>query len=201
MYKIKTINTVSQIDMGELAQVEIYNWGCEYRPKTTATLCYVKDMGFALKMVCEEKNPLAKVIPLFGGVCKDSCMEFFANFKPNVENSPYINFEANSIGAMCCEIGEQGEGRKSFMLSDIEIPPIQTFIAEDKWGLILFISNDIIKSVYGNCEFKSGDIIKGSFYKCGDDTDKPHYASFVKIDFPHPSFHRPEFFAEMQIID
>ena len=50
-------------------------------------------------------------------------------------------------------------------------------------------------------EFKAGHKMRGDFYKCGDKTAQKHYGSFTPIDWPTPNFHRPEFFADMVIVD
>ena len=40
-----------------------------------------------------------------------------------------------------------------------------------------------------------GAVLRGNLYKCGDETDHPHYACFHNIDWAKPDYHRPEFFA------
>lgn len=199
MYKIKTISSLQEIDSGEVANIDIYNWGGEYRPKTTAKLCFIENQGFVVKLTCEEKDPLATVLPPVGHVCIDSCVEFFANFKPDIEHSPYINFEANSLGTLCCEFAEKGGLRPRFEVNNIPLPEVSVVKTETNWSVTMFISLDIIKLVYGDCTFKKGDIIKGNFFKCGDKTKTPHYGSYTKIDTSSPSFHQPQFFAEMSI--
>jgi len=39
---------------------------------------------------------------------------------------------------------------------------------------------------------------KANFFKCGDDTQQPHFLSWQPIDTPRPDFHRPEFFGFLQ---
>lgn len=38
-----------------------------------------------------------------------------------------------------------------------------------------------------------------NFYKCGNKLTSPHYLSYRKIETSSPDFHRPEYFAEMEL--
>lgn len=40
---------------------------------------------------------------------------------------------------------------------------------------------------------------KAGFYKCGDETGRPHYGSWQKVETDAPDFHRPEFFESFEI--
>lgn len=199
MYKIKTIESPEKISNGNTALIDIYNWGCKYRPETKAILCHIQEQGLLLKMSCKESNPLISVQPRIGMVCVDSCMEFFFDISKNHSvDTPYINIEVNAAGALCCEAGAIGN-RIEFTKAGIPLPKVETYIHDDEWGFTLLVSNEILKAVYPDVSLKSGSVIYGSFYKCGDHTEQPHYGSFVKIDTPRPSFHQPAFFAEMII--
>lgn len=43
----------------------------------------------------------------------------------------------------------------------------------------------------------SGLEAKANFYKCGDNTSKPHYLSWNPIGTESPDFHRPDFFGNL----
>ncbi len=60
---------------------------------------------------------------------------------------------------------------------------------------------NIIKAVYGNDVLAPGDKISAAFYKCGDNTGRPHYGSWKAIAAESPDFHRPEFFGELVLSD
>lgn len=199
MYKIKTISDISKIDDGNIANIDVYNWGCEYQPKAYARMCYIKNQGFAIKLSCEEKNPLATYTEQNCMVCQDSCLEVFINFKPDAEDKGYLNFEANANGSLLVEYGKTGEGRTKITDMGLCNPEITPYKKDNEWGYTLFISLDLIQKVYGNYDFNGKSVLKGNFFKCGDKTDKPHYGSYTKIDFEYPSFHRPQFFADMVI--
>ena len=201
MYYIKTIDNINDVEQGNVADINIYNWGCEYQPKAYAKFCYVKDQGFVLKITAEEKDPLTTFSERDSFVCQDSCLECFVNFKPQKEENGYINFEANSAGALLCQYGKEGPGRQTLTQMGVkDYPEMKPFKTENKWGYTMFIPLDIIQFVYGESDFKKGDKLTGNFFKCGDKTASPHYGSFTKIDWEFPSFHRPQFFDDMEIV-
>lgn len=209
-YAIKTIYDRSEIERGAIVPVDIYNWGGDYRPVTTAVVCYVKGEGFAVRMTCEEKHPRATFTQPNARVCRDSCLEFYVNFFPDVPGCGHMNFEGNALGSMLCYYGpvEQGiydcfllEDRAPVLGMGYEHPKPRAFQNEKYWGWELMIPLSLIRNVYGRADFHTGSRLTGNFYKCGDRTEHPHYASFTRIDLPHPNFRHPEFFADMTIVD
>lgn len=202
-YLIKTISEPTQIEKGTIADVGIYNWGGSYRPETSARLCYVKDRGFVVSLFCAEQNPLATNTEPNTKVFEDSCLEFFVNFRPDLKNSGYINFEGNANGAMLCFYGTSRADSDRISIIGMGLPhPAPKIIRTDKgWGWQLLIPLEWIRAIYGNVCYKTGSLIRGNFYKCGDKTAEPHYASFTKIESPVPNFHKPEFFADMTITE
>lgn len=187
-----------KVDWNEIESIEItnYPWGTDYMPKTTAWLYRIEDLGFCLKMRCEEKEPRAIYTEENDPVYKDSCMEFFANYYPEEEGTGYINFEMNSNGAVLCQYGQPDE---RFYLKDkgFEVPTPVVIKKEGYWEVELMIPDTFIKSVYGKDTISS--LIKGNFFKCGDDTHTPHYGSWSPIENPFPAFHKPEFFGDLII--
>lgn len=199
VYEIKTIDSMDELDRGSVAVVDTYNWGGEYRPKVFATLCYVRDKGFGVRLWCEEKNPRAVFTEPNSGVCRDSCLEFFADFKPETGKG-YVNFEGNSIGTMLCFLGPDRFSRKPVVELGVPHPQPKAFKTDDTWGWELFIPLSFIETLYGDAKFEKGSHIRANFYKCGDDCEVVHYASFTKIESENPDYHRPEAFAEMEIV-
>ena len=98
VYEVKTIQDMSQLDQGNVARVDVYNWGGNYRPETYGILCYVKDQGFAVRMICKESDPVAVMTEQDTYVSMDSCMEAFLDCDPS-QGIGYFNFEGNAIGA------------------------------------------------------------------------------------------------------
>lgn len=199
-YIIKTVNDKKDVEKGNRADINICNWGGEYRPVSYAKLVFVKDEGFMLKITSEESDPRATYTEQNSSVCKDSCLEFFANFKPGLPDTGYLNFEGNANGSLLACYGKNIEERETLLEMGINHPVAVPFKDDGKWGYEMFLPLSVIKAVYGNADYNKGDIIKGSFYKCGDDTKIPHYLSYNKINWEYPAFHRPECFVDM-IID
>ncbi len=200
-YSIKTISDPSEIDRGSVVDVNVYNWGGDYRPEVKAVVCYVRDKGFLVRMTAKETNPLSVQTEPNSSVCTDSCLEFFANFKPELPGSGYINFEVNSIGTTLSFYGPDRYSRTSLVDLGIEHPKPRAFRTENQWGWEYLIPLSTIRKVYGSADYKAGDVIRANFYKCGDHTEAVHYASFTRIDAEHPDFHRPEAFACMEITE
>ncbi len=201
-YLIRTVDAVSGLSSGDEADIGIYNWGGSYRPVSKGILCYVRNRGFAVRLTSREAFPRATQTEPNSPVCGDSCLEFFANFCPDVPESGYLNFECNALGTMlCCYGGPSGPGARRVPVVELGCPhPKPRVIRTDElWGWELFIPLSMLRTVYGAAEFHAGDRIRGSFYKCGDLTEQPHYGSYTRINWPTPNFHRPESFAEMII--
>lgn len=202
-YEIKTIHSLSEVGKGNPADINIYNWGGDYRPVSKGILCYVTGQGFAVRMTSEEEHPRAMQTEPNSRVCTDSCLEFFANFAPSIPDSGYLNFEGNALGTMLCCYGQPSRpGAKRVPVAEMGYPHPrpQPIRGDGFWGWELLIPFSLIRGIYSTADFKTGSHIRGSFYKCGDLTEHPHYGSFVKIDWPTPNFHRPECFADMVIV-
>lgn len=200
IYFIRQINSAPKWDCIAPIYINEYSWGGNYRPKSTARLCYWKESGFFLQMTCKENNPRRVYTQSNDPVYKDSCLEFFVNFKPQQAASGYLNFECNANGTLLCEYGKNKENRNCLSDLGVALPEVISIKKEDIWGYELFIPLSLIRSIYGNSMFRSGDILTGNFYKCGDDTQIPHYASWTKINSKEPNFHLPSYFGTLKII-
>ena len=142
-------------------------------------------------------------------VWKDSCVEFFAQPKPE---RGYFNFEFNCCGAfLCCYITNPErtpEGFKEF----IKVPAgigetirtrsslparIETEIVEPVvWTLSFFIPFALFKHYLGPLGTSAGQEWRGNFFKCADETSHPHWASWSPVD--ELNFHRPDCFGAIR---
>ena len=194
-YRVKTVKT--PVDWGGVPKAPIseYVWGGDYRPEAYARAVFVPGDGFYAKLTVNETDPRAVYENNGDPVYKDSCLEFFAAYK----EGGYINCEMNSKGAILSAYGE-GRGERT-PINEItgKYPEVKAEKAEKEWSVTVRVGLEIIKKVYGNCDFKPGDVFYGNFYKCGDDCDIPHYGSFSPIGTEKPDFHRPEYFAKFII--
>ena len=144
-----------------------------------------------------EEHIVAELTGLLDEICDDSCLEFFVNFNP--AQPLYINFEMNANGAFLSALrpGRKGKTPIHELLSDL--PAVYSKQYEDRWTVDAFFSLAQIDKLFGKKEFVVGDVLKGNFYKCGDETPIPHFGMWAPIDSESPDFHRPEFFGDLVI--
>lgn len=196
VYHIKTCDCVC-FEEAPKAEIACYKWVEGYTPKAFAQLIYVKDLGFALHMEAYEFDPKAVYTVYNQDVYKDSCLEFFVNFNP--EQPLYINFEMNANGAFLSALRPGRKGKKPIheILSDL--PAVRAEKHEDHWCVDAFFTLAQIETLFGKSVFAAGDVIKGNFYKCGDETPIPHFGMWSPVEVDQPDFHRPEFFGTLII--
>lgn len=178
------------------AEVQHYPWGGDYRPRVTAELRYLEEIGFHVKMRCYETKVRAVNTEPDSAVYEDSCMECFLNFYPETSDL-YINFEVNGNGVMLCQTGSGKKNRTFLLKQGIKQPPVHVKRTEDWWEIEYVIPLSLINGVYGICQFQKGHQLKGNFYKCGDRTDCAHYGCWNPIEASKPNFHLPEFFGTL----
>ena len=194
-YKIKTATVPVEWEKVSKAPIDEYVWGGEYRPEAYAQAVFVPGDGFYAKLTVKETNPKAVYKNNGDPVYKDSCLEFFAAYK----NGGYINCEMNCNGAILSAYGE-GRGERT-PINELagKYPEVKAEKSGNEWSVTVRVGLEIIEKVYGDSDFRSGDVFYGNFYKCGDDCDIPHYGSFSPIKTEKPDFHRPEYFAKFII--
>ena len=194
------IRVEKEIDFSraEKALISNYKWTEGYAPEAYAQLIYIEGRGFALKMTAMEENPKAIYDKYNDPVYKDSCLEFFVRF--NSESPKYMNFEMNSNGSFLAAV-RADRANKTPINMLAPLPRVKATKEEDKWSVEVFFSNDFIGKLFGKFSFARGESFKGNFYKCGDETEIPHFGMWAPIDNPTPDFHRPEFFGTLKIED
>lgn len=196
-YNIKMTTSPVNWNEVESLSVEQYSWGCAYRPEVTAKTAFVPGEGFYIRTACKEENPRATYTEPNSPVCRDSCLEFFAAFdvsRPDL----YINFECNANGCLLCEFGTNTD-RTFIDQLGCEMPKPVPYRDGAYWGWELFVPLNTLNKLFGEIAYEEGTVIRANVFKCGDDTEQKHYGSWQPIDWPFPSFHRPQFFGEMQI--
>ena len=181
--------------------IETINWSdFPYKPEVKFKIAYCQDQ-LLLKYDVHEENILAKETRINGDVYKDSCVEFFISINGN-EN--YYNFEFNCIGVP--HVG-YGPGRANRTLTDPEVlksmkvrsslgnQPFEEKTGGHQWEMIIVIP--------AACLIHDKDIVlKGlkanaNFYKCGDETSKPHFVTWNPIGTETPDYHQPSYFGEL----
>lgn len=184
-------------------QIDNFPWdNNNYKPLTEGVISYTDTM-LKVMFTCYEKNIKVSYFKQNDPVYKDSCVEFF--FMPEKENeNRYMNFEINAAGTLLLGFGEDRNNR-SFLDVDSSIFNIKASLIEKDmndyngqfWTIEYSIPFDFLESFYGKLSFKSGDRLKANCYKCGDDTEFPHYGCWSNITCEKGDFHRPDYFGEM----
>ena len=125
-------------------------------------------------------------------------MEFF--FLPFSEEDGYINFEMTPTGAYLSAFGKGRENRQFLREITDKAPEVNGKISSDGWEISLFIPCALVEDVFRMPFSASDGTYKGNFYKCGDLTDKPHYASYSPMGELPPGFHNSKLFADISVI-
>ena len=197
-YRIRMLDE-KPADWSGIAKAEIneYVWGKDYMPVCYAQVVFVKGDGFYARMTCEEKNPKAVYTEFMSGVCRDSCLEFFASY--DASKPDYVNVEMNSIGTSLIAVGPDRYHRTDidrFVGGPFEV---EAKIEENCWHVCARITLTDLEKIYGLKPetFSAGYAFRGNFYKCGDDTEIVHYGMWNPVGTENPDFHRPEYFGKL----
>lgn len=139
-------------------------------------------------------------------VCEDSCVEFFVEPRAGLG---YFNFELNCGGTMLAnhitdptrvegKVASAGPIENEW-LSRIEITHSLPLIVEPEiveavvWRVALSIPFELFEAYLGSLGDPAGQTWRANFYKCGDATSHPHWASWAPIG-KRLDFHQPDRF-------
>ncbi len=197
-YKISLFDSLPELS--ELGFMELSNhlWGEDYPHffSSRASISAVKNKGFFAVMISDEPCPKAVYTKKDDPVYKDSCMEFF--FQPFADDARYMNFEINPNGACLSEIGTQRSDRKFIKEITAVEPEITVLHVDNGWGVSLFIPEQLVSQAFGRkFSLSETGYIRANFYKCGEETDSPHFSSAFFVGTSKPDFHRPEYFEKL----
>ena len=155
---------------------------------TVQALC--SDDGITVRFEADEKNPTTNYWTANQPAWLDSCVEFF--FTPDMSDPlNYLNFEQSLGGALLIQKGTQDDRR--YIPHTDEPFKIQKHIDDNGWKIKFFVPFSFVSLHYG--KFDSN--FKGNFQFCNE--DKNVYITWNKIESPFPAFHRPKFFADIQM--
>ena len=168
-----------------------------YTPITTVDLAY-SETGLYFRFRSQGKSLRAQYAQDGSPVHKDSCVEAFLQW-PGDER--YYNLEFNCIGTADCGHRTGREENRPFTPEQYALIERATseragLLFERPLGIQSFVvSLRVDFRLFGiTGRGALPDRILANFYKCGDETPLPHFASWMPIEAPQPDFHRPEFF-------
>lgn len=187
-------------DQVEDINISTFKWkNTDKAPKTCAKLFYDSE-NLYIKFYVNEKTITIRHKGFNESVYKDSCVEFFV--RP-VNDHRYLNFEVNALGFMLLGIGA-ARGQRKLLNPDIDIFSMKTSAQSeesykaDQWTVEYKIPLAFFKDLYKDFDIKNG--FYGNFYKCGDETEYPHYGMWNEINLESPDFHAPEFFGKINTL-
>ena len=189
----------------EIAEISCFQRrGSSFRPQSQVRLLY--DGNFLAVLFSVQDHYVRAVAKQWNdSVCRDSCVEFFVapSDKPNKDD--YFNFEINCGGTMLLyrcpgsaggkrghvSADEGAEIRISTTMPKIVEPEIQT---PTDWRVEYHVPWSLFHKHFGIEIPQSGTSWRGNFYKCGDATSHPHWASWAPLDTFEGGFHQPKYF-------
>ena len=185
---------------GTRFEIANFPWVKEFPaiPKTAVTVSY-DDANLYFHLVSDETHLRAVETRHNTPVCQDSCMEVFLQYAPDTDDR-YVNLEINPNGAVFAGLCYCRERAEKIDPSDIDMLGVDVRVLDNRWEIDLTVPKEFIQKQIPTYRHGKGSVLRGNFYKCGDLTDHPHYGCFQNIVWEHPDFHRPEFFAEFELI-
>lgn len=139
-------------------------------------------------------------------VCRDSCVEFF--FSPSEDLlAGYFNLEMNCGGTALLQYHPAGGGRvhettaEEFQGAEIRTSLPKIIDPERKgplhWTLEARIPFRILQRIHGFPVPGPGTVWRGNFFKCADQTSRPHWLTWAKVHNATPAFHIPRDFGRL----
>jgi hypothetical protein len=74
---------------------------------------------------------------------------------------------------------------------------VEPFSFAGGWGINFSIPASFISLYIPSFSLKKGSIMRGNFYKCGDETKQPHYLAWNPVVSEEPDFHLSKSFGNL----
>ncbi len=193
--KMYTIKEKGSADIPVIVITDYIN--DDYCPRVEFSATYSEE-GFHAHFTAYEKNPRAEKTQHLELVNNDSCLEWFMNFDP-VHTDRYFNFEMNAKGVANIAFRKDRYDKTPLTVEDIQMIDIKTGIFDEYWTLDYTVPFELIKKYIPDYEFKKGLEHPANVYKCGDETEFPHFGCWSMVNREKPDFHIPSYFGRMTI--
>lgn len=184
-------------------KINYYLWlDNDYRPLVEVRLCH-SHQSLYVHFDVFEAMVRVRYTQFQDPVYKDSCVEMFIDPFPE-KRIGYVNVETNAAGAMLVAIGPDRSRRTPIPRADLDgfeivssiKGPISGYHGAEFWTLAYRFPLSLFEKHYG-AKIKPGQSARANFYKCGDETETPHFGAWSPVRTPQPDFHRPEFFGRL----
>jgi hypothetical protein len=181
--------------------------GSNHQPQTQCRLLYNEQYIFGIFRVADQYVRCIHT-EFQSDVWKDSCVEFFVQPK---KGGGYFNFEFNCGGALIASYVTDptrvGESLKEYKLltpdDDRQIrryASLPAYIEPEisaplVWYLEFLLPFTVLEKYAGSIGAAAGQIWRANFYKCGNETSRPHWASWAPLSARN--FHDPSSFGNL----
>ena len=177
-----------------------------HRPLAQVKLQYDAEAVHLIFRV-EDRWVRCRVAEYQGDVCTDSCVEFFFTPGPDLADG-YFNLEA-SCGGTLLFTHRQGRDEEVVDVSEqearcIEVAHTLPSLLEAEittpvtWEVSYRIPLQVLRAYARVTAPGPGTAWRANFYKCADASSHPHWLTWAPVDWPHPDFHRKEFFGTLE---
>ncbi|OGV35381.1 MAG: hypothetical protein A2020_06515 [Lentisphaerae bacterium GWF2_45_14] len=213
-YDVERVSTVPSIngqwnedgwEKANVVDVDVFRpESSDHRPEVKAKLLY-GDKGIYGLFSVRDQYVRCVNTTYQSSVCKDSCVEFF--FKPHTGKG-YFNLECNCGGSFLCYYIEDhrrtSKGLEKMTKLTVDdaagikiyhsMPELVEPEIKEKtdWTVGFFFSFSLIEKYSGPLGDLKGKEWHANFYKCGDNTSHPHWASWSPVSTLN--FHLPDCF-------
>ena len=178
--------------------IDNHLWSDVYSISASAQVAWDEN-NLYVRLQAREQDMLRRYCVDFDPVYLDSCLEFF--FCPTEGDDHFFNFEMNPNGALLVGFGKdrhlrtrpepaQWENLRKTLLT-------APFVTADGWGITLQIPVSFVHTFVPEFRLYPGKVLRCNFFKCGDETEMPHFIAWNPIEIESPDFHRPDFFGQM----
>jgi len=181
--------------------IDVINWeNYSYRPDLKFRIGHT-EKEIWLKYYVKEEHILARETNTNGAVHKDSCVEFFIS----VDGKNYYNLEINCIGTIHLAHGPDRNNRKFVDPKTIEKIEVSSTLGNEpfeersgnfEWEMMVCFPIECF--AFDKINALGGRKATANFYKCGDDTTKPHFVTWNPVGTENPDYHRPEYFGKVE---
>ncbi len=190
-YTMKKIQGAPDWSAHEVLPIDNLLWTDSIDVAAQAQICYDEE-NFYLRLAAKEPHIRMEGKDLLAEVCEDSCLEFF--LQPT-DRADYFNFEINPNGAIYLGYGRDLPSLIRLIVPEVqELLDIQVEFPEGGWALTYRVPFAFIRRFFPEFNPVQGGKVRANFYKCGDETVKPHFLAWNPITCEAPAFHVPQDF-------
>jgi len=186
--------------------IDQFMWYQAGKKQATTLRVMYDSQAIYLQFICQDIHIFSKTTELNGGVCMDSCVEFFAS--PNLQkHAHYFNIEVNACRTMLLGWGPAIHAQRIHITPELarEVTIVSSVAGATKeespqdngWWLAARVPFATLEKLCGEeIRVAKGTVWKANAYRCGGQTDG-QFASWAWVDGP-VDFHRPQSFGEVK---